>query len=187
LDLRRTGGYDRWMTNVTIATDAELDAVVALVNSGYRGESSRAGWTTEADYLGGQRTDAETLRAELAASAGAVVLVMRDDPDGPLLACVRLDPVTYDVWYLGMLTVDPRRQDRKLGRTLLGEAERFVASRGARTMRMSVIGIRAELIAWYERRGYVRTGKTVEFPYGDPRFGEPRGQDLTLLVLEKPV
>jgi len=173
------------MTHVTIATDTEIDAVVALVNSAYRGETSRAGWTTEADYLGGQRTDAETLRAELAAHPGAVVLVMRDEVDGPLIACVRLEPADDGAWYLGMFTVEPRLQNRKLGRALLAEAERFVASRGAPVMRMSVIGIRAELLAWYERRGYVRTGKTREFPYGDPRFGEPRGEDLTLLVLEK--
>jgi len=175
------------MPNVTIATDAEIDAVVALVNSAYRGESSRAGWTTEADYLGGQRTDAETLRAELAAAPGAVMLVMREAPDGPLIGCVRLEPVNDDVWYLGMFTVEPRLQNRQLGRTLLEKSERFVAERGARTMRMSVIGIRAPLLAWYERRGYARTGKTREFPYGDPRFGEPRGDDLTLIVLEKSV
>jgi len=175
------------MTLVTIATDADIDAVVALVNSAYRGESSRAGWTTEADYLDGQRTDAESLRGELSAHPGAVVLVMRDEADGPLIACVRLDPVDDDVWYLGMFTVEPQLQDRGLGRALLEESERFVRSRGARVMRMSVIAIRAELLAWYERRGYVRTGKTKEFPYGDPRFGESRGKDLTLLVLEKPV
>jgi len=175
------------MTIVSIATDAEIEAIVALVNSGYRGESSRAGWTTEADFLGGQRTDAETLRAELAAMPGAVTLVMRDASDGPLVGCVRLDPVEPDVWYLGMFTVDPQLQNRKLGRTLLEAAERFVAERGARTMRMSVIGVRHELIGWYERRGYVRTGKTREFPYGDPRFGEPTGADLTLIVLEKPL
>jgi ribosomal protein S18 acetylase RimI-like enzyme len=175
------------MTDVTIATDDEIEAVVALVNSAYRGDSSRLGWTTEADFLGGQRTDPETLRAELAAKPGAVMLVMRHVPAGPLLGCVRVEPVNEETWYLGMLTIDPRLQDRKLGRTLLEAAERFVAQRGARRMRMSVIGIRPELIAWYERRGYVRTGETVEFHYGDPRFGEPRGDDLTLLAFEKPL
>jgi ribosomal protein S18 acetylase RimI-like enzyme len=173
------------MTDVAIAADEEIEAVVALVNSAYRGDSSRAGWTTEADFLGGQRTDAATLRAELAAKPGAVVLVLRDVPAGPLLGCVRVEPVSEETWYLGMLTIDPQLQDRKLGRTLLEAAERFVAARGARRMRMSVIGIRTELIAWYERRGYVRTGETVEFPYGDPRFGESRGEDLTLHAFEK--
>jgi ribosomal protein S18 acetylase RimI-like enzyme len=175
------------MTQVTIATDADIDAIVALVNSAYRGESSRAGWTTEADFLGGQRTDAGTLREELAATPGAVMLVMRDEIEGPLLACVRLEPDEPGVWHLGMLTVDPQCQNRQLGRALLTEAERFVAERGARAMRMHVIGLRAALLAWYERRGYARTGRTKEFPYGDPRFGETRGDDLTLLELEKAV
>jgi ribosomal protein S18 acetylase RimI-like enzyme len=175
------------MINVTVATDAEIEDVVALVNSAYRGESSRAGWTTEADFLGGQRTDAATLRAELAEVPGAVMLVMRDAPGGPLLACVRLEPEDDGSWHLGMVTVDPRLQNRKLGRTLLEAAERFVAERGAHAMRMHVIGIREPLIAWYERRGYRRTGATKAFPYGDPRFGEPRGDDLTLLELEKPL
>ena len=175
------------MTNVTIATDAEIEAIVALVNAAYRGDSSRAGWTTEADYLDGQRTDADTLRNELAAAPDAVMLVMRDAPDGPLVACARLEPEDDGAWHLGMFTVDPRLQNRKLGRAMLEAAERFIAERGAHTMRMHVIGLRASLLAWYERRGYLRTGATKEFPYGDPRFGEARGDDLTLLELEKPV
>jgi ribosomal protein S18 acetylase RimI-like enzyme len=173
------------MINVTVATDAEIDAVVALVNSAYRGESSRAGWTTEADFLGGQRTDAVLLRAELAEVPGAVMLVMRDAPEGPLLACVRLEPEHDGAWHLGMVTVDPQLQNRKLGRTLLEAAERYVVERGAHVMRMHVIGLRAPLLAWYERRGYVRTGATRQFPYGDARFGESRGDDLTLVELEK--
>ena len=52
---------------------------------------------------------------------------------------------------------------------------------------MTVIAQRAELIAWYERRGYARTGEARPFPYGDPRFGEPRRDDLSFLVLEKPL
>lgn len=187
MDLARGGDYDRLMTQVSIATDADIESIVALVNSAYRGESSRAGWTTEADYLDGQRTDADTLREELATSADALMLVMRDDPAGPLLACVRLEPDEPGVWHLGMFTVDPRMQNRQLGRTLLLEAERFIAERGARAMRMHVIGLRAPLLEWYERRGYLRTGRTKAFPYGDPRFGEARGDDLTLLELEKPV
>ena len=171
--------------HVTTATDADLGAIAALVNSGYRGDSSRAGWTTEADFLGGQRTDAEALRTDLTARPGAVLLMLRDEPGGDLLGSVWLEPQGPDVWYLGMLTVRPDVQARQLGRTLLAEAERFAASRGARRMRMSVITIRDTLIAWYERRGYVRTGKTLPFPYGDVRFGVPARDDLRFEVLEK--
>jgi len=171
--------------DVVLATDADLDAVAALVNSGYRGDSSRAGWTTEADFLGGQRTDAEALRADLKARPGAVLLTLRDEPQGELLGSVWLEPRGDDVWYLGMLTVRPDLQARQLGRTLLAEAERHAHARGARRMRMSVITVRDTLIAWYERRGYVRTGETLPFPYGNERFGIPLRDDLRFAVLEK--
>jgi ribosomal protein S18 acetylase RimI-like enzyme len=173
------------MTSVAIAADSDLDAVVALVNSAFRGESSRAGWTTEADYLGGQRTDGATLRASLASHAGAVILLLRDEPDGELLGSVWLDPEDFETWHLGMLTVQPALQNRALGRTLLGEAEAFAVARGARRMTLSVVNIRDTLLAWYERRGYRLTGESIPFPYGDERFGEPMRDDLCFLVMEK--
>jgi len=174
------------MPTVAIATDADLDSIAALVNSAYRGDSSRAGWTTEADYLEGQRTDAERLREQLAATAGAVMLTLRDD-DGSLLGSIWLEPRGADVWYLGMFTVRPDLQARGLGRVLLDESERFARSRGARRMRISVIQLREPLIAWYERRGFRATGESVPFPYGDERNGIPLRNDLQLLVFEKPL
>jgi len=172
------------MPTVAIATDADLDAIAALVNSAYRGDSSRAGWTTEADYLEGQRTDAERLREQLAATAGAVMLTLRDD-DGTLLGSVWLEPRGDAVWYLGMFTVRPDLQARGLGRALLDASEQFARARGARRMRISVIQLREPLIAWYERRGFRATGESVPFPYGDPRNGIPLRNDLQLLVFEK--
>lgn len=174
------------MPTAAIATDADVDAVAALVNSAYRGESSRAGWTTEADYLEGQRTDAERLRADLAAKPGAALLTLRDD-DGTLLGSVWLEPRGVDVWYLGMFTIRPDLQSGGLGRMLLDEAERFAKARGARRMQMTVIQLRAPLIAWYERRGFRATGKTVPFPYGDDGSGIPLRDDLQLLLFEKPL
>jgi ribosomal protein S18 acetylase RimI-like enzyme len=172
------------MPTAAIATDADLDAIAALVNSAYRGESSRTGWTTEADFLDGQRTDPERLRAELAAKPGAVLLALRDD-DGALIGSVWLEPRGADAWYLGMFTIRPDLQSRGLGRTLLDEAERFARSRGARRMQMTVIQLRAPLIAWYERLGFRATGETVPFPYGDERSGIPLRDDLQLLLFEK--
>jgi ribosomal protein S18 acetylase RimI-like enzyme len=171
--------------HVSVARDADLEAIAALVNSGYRGDTSRAGWTTEADLIGGQRTDAAKLRADLAERGGAVLLTLREEPGGELLGSVWLEPQTPDVWYLGMLTVRPDLQARQLGRTLLTEAEAYAAARGARRMRMSVITVRETLIAWYERRGYARTGETLPFPYGDDRFGLPLRDDLRFDVFEK--
>ncbi|MBA4013503.1 MAG: GNAT family N-acetyltransferase [Phenylobacterium sp.] len=167
------------------ADPSELPVIAALVNSAYRGESSRQGWTTEADYLGGQRTDAQTLARDLAADPQAVVMTLRDEPDGPLLGCVWLEPTEGGAWYLGMLTVRPDLQDRQLGRTMLAAAEAHVRELGALRVRMTVIQIRDTLIAWYERRGYARTGETRPFPYADARFGRPARDDLEFIVLEK--
>lgn len=167
------------------ADPSELPAIAALVNSAYRGESSRQGWTTEADYLGGQRTDAQTLASDLAANPRAMVMTLRDEADGPLLGCVWLEPTDGEAWYLGMLSVRPDLQDRQLGRTMLAAAEARVRELGAQRVRMTVIQIRDTLIAWYERRGYARTGETRPFPYADLRFGQPARDDLEFIVLEK--
>jgi ribosomal protein S18 acetylase RimI-like enzyme len=171
--------------HVSIARESDLESIAALVNSAFRGDPSRVGWTTEADLVGGQRTDPELLRADLLSRPGAVLLTMRDEPDGPLLGSVWLEPKSPDVWYLGMLTVRSDLQSRGLGRRLLDEAERHAAAQGARRMRMTVITVRDTLIEWYERRGYVRTGELLPFPYGNDRFGLPQRDDLQFEALEK--
>jgi GNAT superfamily N-acetyltransferase len=167
------------------ASSDDLPAIAALVNSAYRGDASRQGWTTEADYLDGQRTDAATLAADLADNPAAELLMLRDEPGGPLLGTVWLEPAAAGAWYLGMLTVRPDLQDRQLGRALLEAAEAHAAGRGARRIRMTVVNIRDTLIAWYVRRGYAPTGETAPFPYDDQRFGIPRRDDLEFVVLER--
>lgn len=173
----------------------EADALSALVNSAYRGDPSRAGWTTEADLLGGQRTDPAALREFMATGETTLdrVLLVYDGMAGGTgvgrlpEACVQLERRGDDA-YLGMLTVQPTRQASGLGKRLLGAAEGWAAARwGARTIIMTVITQRPELIAWYERRGYHATGETAPFPYGDTRFGEPKRPDLQFIVLRKPL
>jgi ribosomal protein S18 acetylase RimI-like enzyme len=169
-----------------VAIEADAPALVALVNSAYRGDSSRAGWTTEADLLGGQRTDEAAMREFLAGGAtrGDAVMLLHEDAAGPL-ACVQLER-RGERAYLGMLTIRPSAQGGGLGRALLAGAERHArAAWGSRAIVMTVIEQRDELIAWYERRGYARTGRHAPFPYGDPRFGEPKRPDLRFVVLEK--
>jgi ribosomal protein S18 acetylase RimI-like enzyme len=167
------------------ATDADLPTVVAFVNGAYRGEGSRRGWTTEADYLDGQRIDLAMLRSDMASRPDAMLLLQRDAPEAPLLGCVWLEPAEVDVWYLGMLTVRPDLQNRRLGRSLLAEAEKAIQDRGGRRVRITVVNVREALIAWYVRRGYTTTGATKPFPYGDERFGQPLRDDLHFVVLEK--
>src|ERR1700679_3158427 len=159
------------------AAPTEHSEIAALVNSAYRGAGREQGWTTEADYIEGERTSAATLARDLAAQPLARLLVWRDEPGAPILGCVLLEPLSREVWYLGMLTVRPDLQDRQLGRSLLAAAERSAAGEGARGIRMTVVNVRDTLIAWYERRGYVLTGETQPFPY-DGEFGAPKRPGL---------
>ena len=166
------------------ATPADVPAIVALVESAYRGDASRAGWTTEADLLDGQRTDADQV-TELLAGRGSVILLAVDDD--ALLACCHLEH-RGDHSYFGMFAVAPAAQTTGIGRTLLTEAELFARAEWAVTeQRMTVITAREDLIAWYERRGYRRTGERSPFPYGDERFGIPRRDDLEFETLVKPL
>ena len=164
------------------ATVADVPAIVGLVTSAYRGEASRIGWTTEADLLDGERIDPGVLRADIERPRSRVLLVERD---GALVACAHV-AVEDGAGYFGMFAVRPDLQGAGLGNALLLEAERVVRDEWMlAALRMTVIDVRDELIAWYERRGYRRTGIRKPFPYGDTRFGVPRRDDLRFEVLEK--
>ncbi len=166
------------------AAQADIPAVVELIESAYRGDASRVGWTTEADLLDGQRTDPEGVAAVLDAEGSRLLLAERD---GALVACCQLEH-RGDHVYFGMFAVRPERQGGGLGKAVMAEAERFArAEWDAREMRMTVIRQRDDLIAWYERRGYERTGRMTPFPYGDERFGIPRRADLEFELLVKPL
>ncbi|MBW0143859.1 GNAT family N-acetyltransferase [Sphingomicrobium clamense] len=166
------------------ATVEHIPVLHRLIESAYRGDSARGGWTHEADLLGGQRTDPNEL-AILLDDPTQTVLIGRID--GDIAACIALTDKGDGLFYFGMLTIDPERQGQRLGSLMLEAAERHVVSLGAVRMEAQVIKQREELIAWYERRGYARTGETRPFPYGDPRFGDPKRDDLEFIVLEKPL
>lgn len=161
---------------------ADVPALVALVQSAYRGEASRAGWTTEADLLDGRRTD-EAGVTELLDRADSVVLVA--ELDGRPVACCHVER-RGDTAYFGMFSVAPAAQGGGLGRRVLARAEEWArAEWGVSAMEMTVIEQRADLIAWYERRGFARTGVFEPFPYGDERFGIPLRDDLRFEKLVK--
>jgi ribosomal protein S18 acetylase RimI-like enzyme len=165
------------------ASANDVDAIVALVNSAYRGDSSRAGWTTEADILGGQRTDAAEISRLQAQADSKILLCLRG---GELVGSVHLERLDAATAYMGMLVIRPLLQGQGLGRRLMAEAEHLAQVQwGASCMRMQVITLRRELIAYYERRGYRRTGEARPFPAADPRFGLPRVDGLMFEVLEK--
>lgn len=162
------------------ATSADLPDAVMLINLSYRGEAAAQGWANENDYISGQRITLEALRADLDTRPDGRLLLWRDEPGGPPLGCVWLEPHGEEVWYLGLLTVRPDLQDQQLGRAVLEEAEAIARRGGARTVRMTVVHLRHGLIAWYERRGYAPTGATAPFPQADRAL-----QDLHLVILEK--
>lgn len=162
------------------ATPADVPALAALVNRAYRGEASRQGWTTEAHLLDGPRTDEAALH-DLLAAPDAVILQIFDAAGG-LVGCVFLQPRA-DHLYLGTLAVAPEAQAHGIGGHLLAAAETQARRQGCSHVKITVLAARPELLAWYERRGYARTGATEPFPT-DARFGRPR-QPLELLVLEK--
>ena len=162
----------------------DLTALVDLVESAYRGDRARGGWTHEADLLGGQRIDADMLGGMLG-DPDTVILTAFED--GLPVACVEVRDKG-NAAYLGLLSVRPDRQAAGLGRKLIAAAEAHGRDVfGRKVMRMSVIRQRTELIAYYERRGYRLTGETAPFPYGDDRFGLPRRDDLEFVMLEKPL
>lgn len=167
----------------TQATEAHVDALVALVNSAYRGESSKRGWTTEADLLDGQRTDPESMLKQIQAE-NSFILIAEETETGKIDGCVHLRQED-DKCYLGMLTVSPELQGRGLGKFLMEEAEAFSDMLGCTEIYMTVISKRKELIEFYERRGYKNTGEIRPFPYGDERFGLPKTDDLEFVILNK--
>ena len=173
---------DKPVLRLRDAVPADVPAVVALVESAYRGDASRAGWTTEADMLDGQRVDPVGVGEIVARSGNRVLLA---EVDGRLLACCHLERQG-SACYFGMFSVKPTQQGGGIGRRMIVEAERLARDEWKCTkMEMTVISIRDELIAWYERRGYRRSGVFKPFPYGDERFGIPKRDDLRFELLVK--
>ena len=164
------------------ATLDDVPSLHTLVEGAYRGEASRAGWTTEADFLGGQRTDRDELSALV---RGPLTLLLLAHEADQLVGCVLLRDEP-ECAYLGMLSVRPTLQAAGVGRALLDEAERVArVELGKTEVRMRVISLRDSLIAWYERRGYALNGEREPFPYDDPRAGEPKRSGLEFVVLRK--
>ena len=165
---------------IIAASEKDASALERLINSAYRGESSKQGWTTEADLLDGGRTDAEALRE----------IIRR--PDTTIFKCVREENIVGSVElrlegsriYLGMLTVRPDLQGAGIGKKLLAAGEAYAKEKNCDAVFMTVISVRKELIDWYVRHGYQLTGERKEFAFNDLRFGIPK-QKLEFLVLEK--
>ena len=167
-----------------IATVADAKPVSDLVNAAYRGVGGRSGWTHEAELISGARAKSSDVAAMISYSATTVLIRRSDDPPA-LLGCVAVEMNGAKDCTISMLAVDPGLQAAGLGRALLADAERFAAEKGATIARMTVVQQRESLLAWYERRGYRRTGVHEAFPYGDDSVGTPLRDDLRFVILEK--
>jgi ribosomal protein S18 acetylase RimI-like enzyme len=168
--------------NISKATFTDIPQLVILINSAYRGEHSKKGWTTEADILGGLRTDADSLE-KMMDKQGAVILKFCNK-ENVLQGCVYLEKKENSM-YLGMLTVSPLEQAKGIGKKLLFAAEKYACDQKCSIVEMTVISIRHELIAWYQKHGYYRTAETKPFP-SDEKFGIPK-QPLEFIVMRKEV
>ncbi|MDV3310514.1 MAG: GNAT family N-acetyltransferase [Cyclobacteriaceae bacterium] len=173
---------DVGQTSVVIseASPEDAEALERLINSAYRGASALQGWTTEAQLIDGTRTDAQLIRDIIEDSTS--VMLKAVNASG-IVGCVELR-MEEDRLYLGTLTVRPDLQSRGIGKELLRAAEAEASRRGCRTIFMTVLSVRKELIDWYLRHGYRDTGVRKPFAFTDPRYGKPR-MPLEFAVLEK--
>ena len=171
------------MPEFRAANTEDIPALHSLIERAYRGDSARGGWTHEADLLGGQRTDTESLSAILHDPKQEILIC--SDGEG-ITGCVQVSNRGDGLCYLGLLAVDPGHQAAGLGRRLIEIAEKHAAhEQQANCMEMTVIAQRPELIAYYERRGYRVTGEQRPFPMHDVRFGMPTTNELVFEVLMK--
>ena len=171
------------------AAIADANAVAAIVNAAYRGDSSRKGWTTEADLLEGARTDFADI-VVLLEGAGSIIFMAEsiDQHSKHLLGSVHLERVDENdapAAFFGMFAIDPEFQAKGLGKQMMQSAEALVRQEwGARKMLMDVISVRIELIAFYERRGYRLTGEVRPFPV-NPDLWAAKVDRLELVRMEK--
>lgn len=170
------------MNSFRNANKHDVTKIVKLVESSYRGDASRQGWTTEADLLAGQRTDQREVEALIRLKNSKIILY---ENKKDLMASVHVcNKGSYA--YLGMFAVKPGCQGQGIGKLLLGYVENFVLKDWqCHYIEMAVISQRTELISWYEKQGYKLTEEIRPFPYGDERYGIPRRDDLTMNVLIK--
>lgn len=165
---------------ITKATLKDVSNLNKLINSAYRGESSKKGWTTEANLLEGSRTTVQEL-TEIIQDPKNTILKFTEN--NHIIGCVLLIEKEYQL-YLGMLTVLPELQNSGVGKKLLYQAEIHAQTLGLSKIIMTVISVRKELIAWYKRNGYVDTGAREPFPVSDVHISISN-QPLEFIVLEK--
>ncbi|HSH87573.1 MAG: GNAT family N-acetyltransferase [Methylophilus sp.] len=173
------------MLEQRLAQVSDTPVICALVNAAYRGETSRAGWTTEADLLTGVRTSERTIQALIESEHACILL--GEEVGGVVAACICLEqnPESLETVHLGMIAVSPLLQNLGYGKTMILAAEKLAKAQWqAQRAEMMVISLREALIAFYRRLGYQPTGKTVPFPH-QPDMWQAQVEDMQLIALQK--
>lgn len=167
---------------ITKSTIEDIPTLTILINSAYRGETSKKGWTTEAHLLEGKRTDEQEMTEIFLDSKNTILKFTENDK---IIGSVLLVEKEHQL-YLGMLTVSPELQNSGIGKKLLAEAENHAKSLGLSSIIMTVISVREELVAWYKRHGYVDTGKREAFPESEIHT-TVSAEPLEFIYLEKSI
>jgi len=160
---------------------AEDSADIAqLINVAYRGD---IGWTTEAKIIAGNRSTTESINT-LLGEASIHFLVAYNL--GDLLCCICVEQ-TKNTANIGYFSVNPKLQGLGIGSSVLGQAERYASSvLKVSTLALQVVSERPELLDYYLRRGYKKTGLVKPFPI-HLKVGEPKVKGLTIDYLEKKI
>ena len=166
------------MIHFKTAEKKEAQFITNLVNSAYRGDYSRHGWTTEADLIEGQRTDLSSIIKMIQTDGEQIEIAINHA--GKVMGCVFIKREDHRTLYFGMLTVEPTLQGSGLGKKLLHHIESIARQEKRDRIRLTVIPERLELIDFYQRRGFQATGNLEDFPYDDPSNGRPKVKDLKL-------
>lgn len=169
------------MLTIRPATLCDANAISHLVNQAYRPEPGACGWTHESDLVAGQRTSAEQV-AQTLNRPDSVILLGSNNAD--IVACVHVEKDGRSS-HIGMLAVHPALQGTGAGKRMLAQAEHHARTHfSAEKFIMLVLSSRLELVAFYLRRGYQKTGMVMDYPL-TAGVGTPRQADLTIEVLEK--
>jgi ribosomal protein S18 acetylase RimI-like enzyme len=170
-------------SHISVATLADVPLITALLNSAYRGESSKQGWTTEAHLIAGNvRTNETNLQEVMQLTNSILVKYVQDDQT--IIGCVNLQQHGHKI-YLGMLSVSPPLQGAGIGKALLKAADEYAAFLQCQAIYMTVITVRTDLIKWYQRYGYNDTGERK--PFNEDNITGKHLQPLEFLVLEKAI
>lgn len=172
--------YDQMILSEAVPND--IKKLNKLINSAYRGEESRKGWTTEAEILDGIRIDEDTLSAYFKQANVSILKCCNEA--GEIYGTVYLE-LNAPKLYLGMFAVSPLAQGKGIGKMLLKEAEVFALKHQCDRIAITVIGTRTELIEWYSRHGYVETGNSIAFEEIEKPFGDPKTSNIRLIAMEK--